>query len=67
MSHVVREFEQERQIVVRKAHVETEAGRVEITKLMRTIELQSKEMKKVKRLAKTILDQVRQRFNFVNA
>ena len=66
MSHVVREFEQERQIVVRKAHVETEAGRVEITKLMRTIELQSKEMKKVKRLAKTILDQVRQRFNFVN-
>ena len=57
---MVREFEQERQIVVRKAHVETEAGKVEVAKLMRTVELQAKEMKKVKKLAKTILDQVRE-------
>ena len=62
LSHVVREFEQERQVVVKKAHIQTEASKVEIAKLMRTIELQSKEMKKVKRLAKTILDQVKRAF-----
>ena len=58
LSHMVQEFEREGQIVSHKAHVQTEASKVEITKLMRTVEMQTKEMNKVKKLAKSILDQV---------
>ncbi|XP_070571083.1 basal body-orientation factor 1-like isoform X2 [Ptychodera flava] len=57
LSHVVREFETEREIVQKKAAIETEASRVEIAKLLRTVELKSREMNKVKKLAKNILDQ----------
>lgn len=57
LSHMVQEFEREGQIVSHKAHVQTEASKVEITKLMRTVEMQTKEMNKVKKLAKSILDQ----------
>ena len=55
---MVQEFEREGQIVAKKAEIETAAGKVEITKLMRTVEMQTKEMNKIKKLAKTILDQV---------
>ncbi|XP_077997345.1 basal body-orientation factor 1-like [Glandiceps talaboti] len=57
LSHVVREFETEREIIMKKTGIETEASRVEIAKLLRTIELKSREMNKVKKLAKNILDQ----------
>ncbi|XP_071490868.1 basal body-orientation factor 1-like [Diadema antillarum] len=57
LSHVVKEFEREQKSTQQRAHVETEASKVEIAKLMRTVDMQTKEMNKVKKLAKTILDQ----------
>ncbi|XP_033097151.1 basal body-orientation factor 1-like [Anneissia japonica] len=57
LSHMVKEFEREREIVVSKASIETESSKVEIAKLLRTVEMRSKEMNKVKRLAKAVLDQ----------
>ncbi|XP_071963217.1 basal body-orientation factor 1-like [Antedon mediterranea] len=57
LSHVVKEFERERDLVVGKASIETQSSKVEIAKLLRTVELRSKEMNKVKRLAKAVLDQ----------
>ena len=57
MSHVVREFETERKSIVQQSDVKNEAGQVELVKLQRVIELKTREMNKVKRLAKNILDQ----------
>ncbi|XP_006815796.1 basal body-orientation factor 1-like [Saccoglossus kowalevskii] len=57
LSHVVREFETEREIILKKTDIETEASRVEIAKLLRTVDMKTKEMNKVKKLAKNILDQ----------
>ena len=53
----MREFETERRLITDGARVESEAARVEIAKLQRMIEMKTKEMSKVKRLAKSILDQ----------
>ena len=52
-----REFETTRKDIVHKARIENEAAKIEIAKLQRVIELKTKEMNKVKRLAKNILDQ----------
>ncbi|XP_072030872.1 LOW QUALITY PROTEIN: basal body-orientation factor 1-like [Amphiura filiformis] len=57
LSHVVQEFEREGQIVAHKAEIVSESSKVEIAKLMRTVEMQTKEMNKIKKLAKSILDQ----------
>ena len=57
LSHVVREFETERKSIVQQSDVKNEAGQVELVKLQRVIELKTREMNKVKRLAKNILDQ----------
>ena len=57
LSHVVREFETERELITNNARIESEAARVELAKLQRVIEMKTKEMSKVKRLAKNILDQ----------
>ena len=57
LSHVVREFEAERQSLVRKSQIENESSSVEICKLQRTVDLKTREMNKVKRLARNILDQ----------
>jgi len=57
LSHIVREFETERQSILRKAKIENESSKTEISKLRRTLELKTKEMNKVKKLAKNILDQ----------
>lgn len=57
LSHVVQEFESERQLITDNARIESEAARVELAKLQRVIEMKTKEMVKVKRLAKNILDQ----------
>jgi len=57
LSHVVREFETEKKAIVHRSDVENEAGKVELVKLQRVIELKTREMNKVKRLAKNILDE----------
>ncbi len=54
---MVREFEQERDEIIRKSHTENETNKVEVEKLRRTLELRNKEMNKVKKLAKNILEQ----------
>ena len=53
----MREFESEKDSLIEKANIENEASKVEITQLQRVIELKSKEMSRVKKLAKNILDQ----------
>lgn len=57
MSHIVREFETEKEAIIQRGEIENEAAKVEIVKLQRTIELKTREMNKVKRLAKNILDE----------
>ncbi|XP_041469637.1 basal body-orientation factor 1-like [Lytechinus pictus] len=57
LSHVVKEFEREQKSSQQLAGIEAESSKVEIAKLMRTVDMQTKEMNKVKKLAKTILDQ----------
>ncbi|KAM7444118.1 hypothetical protein ABFA07_007291 [Porites harrisoni] len=57
LSHVVREFEAERAALERKAEDDTRNSRAEIARLQRVVELKTREMNRVKRLAKTILDQ----------
>ena len=57
LSHVVHEFDHEKLKLGDKSRVENESAMTEITKLQRIVALKSKEMKKVKRLAKNILDQ----------
>lgn len=52
-----REFDTTRKDILSKARIENEASKIEIAKLQRVIELKTKEMNKVKRLAKNILDQ----------
>jgi hypothetical protein len=57
LSHMSREFETTRKDIITKSRIENEASKIEIAKLQRVIELKTKEMNKVKRLAKNILDQ----------
>ncbi|XP_005096741.1 basal body-orientation factor 1 isoform X2 [Aplysia californica] len=57
LSHVVREFETEQKSIVQRSETENQAGKVELVKLQRVIELKTREMNKVKRLAKNILDE----------
>lgn len=57
LSHVVREFETE--LVSQKdvARIENDSSFVEISKLQRVVDLKTKEMNRVKKLAKNILEQ----------
>ncbi|XP_071833774.1 basal body-orientation factor 1-like [Apostichopus japonicus] len=57
LSHIVKEFEREQDITKNQAEIQTSSSKVEIAKLLRTVQLQNKEMTKVKKLAKTVLDQ----------
>ena len=57
LSHVVREFETERGQIVERGQIKSESATNEIVKLQRTVDLKTKEMTKVKRLARNILDQ----------
>ena len=57
LSQVVREFETERQLILSKCSTELESSKTEIEKLNKTLELKTKEMNKVKKLAKNILEQ----------
>ena len=57
LSHVVREFELEMAAERERHAIATETARVELAKLQRVVALKTKEMNKVKKLAKNILDQ----------
>ncbi|CAC5418876.1 Basal body-orientation factor 1 [Mytilus coruscus] len=57
LSHMSREFDTTRKDLITRSRIENEASKIEIAKLQRVIELKNKEMNKVKRLAKNILDQ----------
>ncbi|KAL5008353.1 hypothetical protein ScPMuIL_013934 [Solemya velum] len=57
LSHMSREFTTEKRAISEKSRIENEAGKIELAKLQRVIELKSREMTKVKKLAKNILDQ----------
>ena len=60
LSHMVNEFEGERLDIETKARKESEAARVEVERLQRMAQLKTNEMNKVKRLARSILDERRQ-------
>ncbi|XP_078313515.1 basal body-orientation factor 1-like isoform X3 [Crassostrea virginica] len=57
LSHMSREFNTEKKTIVMQARTENEAAKIELAKLQRVIDLKTREMNKVKRLAKNILDQ----------
>ena len=57
LSHVVREFETENVTQKEKTRIANESSTVEIAKLQRIVDLKTKEMNNVKRLAKNILEQ----------
>jgi len=57
LGHAVHEFEVEQGALVAKTNDEMEWSRLEVAKLQRIIELKTKEMNKVKKLARNILDQ----------
>uniref|UniRef100_A0A8C4SZA7 Basal body-orientation factor 1 n=1 Tax=Erpetoichthys calabaricus TaxID=27687 RepID=A0A8C4SZA7_ERPCA len=57
LGHIACEFETEKQLTVKQAHVTTEVGRSEMEKLQKLLQMKDKEMNRVKLLAKNILDQ----------
>ena len=57
LAQVVREFELERSNIMKTCKVQLESSATEIDKLTKTLELKTKEMNKVKKLAKNILEQ----------
>ncbi|KAK0046843.1 basal body-orientation factor 1-like isoform X2 [Biomphalaria pfeifferi] len=57
LNHFVKEFETEKRAIVKRGETENQAAKVELVKLQRTIELKTREMNKVKKLAKNILDE----------
>lgn len=57
LSHMAREFNTEKHTLAHKMRTENESACRELVKLNRTLELKSREMTRVKRLAREILDQ----------
>lgn len=57
LSQMVREFEIERENIIKKCGIELESSTIELDKLTKTLNLKTKEMSKVKKLAKNILEQ----------
>jgi len=57
LSQVVREFEHERTNIIKQCKTEMDSSVIELEKTKRTLELRNKEMNKVKKLAKNILEQ----------
>ena len=51
------EFDIERKKLLEQSQIEHESSQIEITKLQRALELKGKEINKVKKLGKTILEQ----------
>ena len=57
MTQFIQEFDFERKNLLDQARVEHDTTRTEITKIQRTLELKTREMNKIKKLAKIIIDQ----------
>jgi hypothetical protein len=57
LSHVAREFNSEKRYLSEKMRTENESACKELVKLNRTLELKSREMSRVKKLAREILEQ----------
>lgn len=57
LSHLVQDFDRERKLLLERLHSENEVSFIEIAKLRRTLELKTKELSRIKKLAKNILDQ----------
>uniref|UniRef100_A0A8C8SM15 Basal body-orientation factor 1 n=1 Tax=Pelusios castaneus TaxID=367368 RepID=A0A8C8SM15_9SAUR len=57
LGHMTREFETEIQKTRHQALVQNQAGMVEISKLQQLLEMKDREMNRVKKLAKNILDE----------
>lgn len=57
LKQLVDEFQVERTKLIEQSEIESESSRNEIEKLQRALELKAKEMNKVKKLGKTILEQ----------
>jgi uncharacterized membrane protein len=57
LSLVITEFEAERASLAEKTKIENESAKNEISKLQRTVDLKTREMNKIKRLARNILEQ----------
>lgn len=57
LSQVVREFEVERTNIIRMCRTEMDSSVIELEKTKRTLALRNKEMNRVKKLAKNILEQ----------
>ena len=58
LSHVVREFERERQSITDHHEAEQSELRAELDAISRSLEMKSAETKRIKKLARTILEQV---------
>ena len=58
LSHVVREFERERQAITERHEAEQSDLRAEFDAVARSLEMKSAETKRIKKLARTILEQV---------
>ncbi|XP_078090481.1 basal body-orientation factor 1-like isoform X2 [Mustelus asterias] len=57
LGHMASEFETEKQAIIRETEIKMATGNVEIARLQAVIKLKDKEMNRVKKLAKNILDQ----------
>ena len=57
LSQMVREFEIERSSIIKKCKTELESSEIELEKLNQTLAMKSKEMNKIKKLAKNIIEQ----------
>eukprot|EP00794_Sanderia_malayensis_P017759 gene17759-19532_t len=57
LSQMVKEFEDERNRIMQHASTQSEQSKMELARLHRTVELKTREMNRVKKLAKNILDE----------
>ncbi|XP_041122206.1 basal body-orientation factor 1-like isoform X1 [Polyodon spathula] len=57
LGHMACEFEAETNLTLQKALISTKAGKVEIDKLQKLLDMKDREMNRVKKLAKNIVDQ----------
>lgn len=57
LARMAREFERETQDVQQRALVSTEVGRLEMDKLQKVLAMREREMNRVKRLARSVVDQ----------
>lgn len=57
LRHMIKEFENQKEVCTKEANQETEVCKSEIERLKQILDLKAKEMNKVKRLARSILEQ----------